>query len=105
MTGQFTKVCRVDDIPAGATKVVEVEGYTILLARMDDAVFALENMCTHDGGLLGNAAIVDGQIECPRHGARFDIKTGEATQLPAVAELDTYEVKIENGDVYVAVDK
>ena len=105
MTGQFTRVCRVDDIPAGVTKVIEVEGRTILLAKLNDAVFALENICTHDGGLLGNANIVDGQIECPRHGARFDITTGEATQLPAVAELNTYEVKIENGEVYVASDK
>ncbi|PKK83155.1 MAG: biphenyl 2,3-dioxygenase [candidate division Zixibacteria bacterium HGW-Zixibacteria-1] len=105
MTGQFVKVCRVEDILAGATRVVEIEGRTILLAKLNGEVFALQNMCTHDGGLLGDADIIDGQIECPRHGARFDIKTGEATQMPAVAELDTYEVKIEDGDVYVAVDK
>lgn len=105
MTGQFVKVGRVEDIHAGVTTVVEIEGRTIILAKMNGEVFALQNMCTHDGGLLGDADIIDGQIECPRHGARFDIKTGEATRMPAVAELDTFEVKIEDGDVYVAVDK
>ena len=104
MTGQFVKVCRLDDIEEHRTKVVEVDNRMILLARLDGHVYALLNMCTHDGSALGEAKIVEEQIECPRHGARFDIKTGEATRMPAVAELETFDVKIEDGHVLVAVN-
>jgi len=105
MTGQFVKVCRLDELEEGRTNPVDVEGRTVLVVKAEGAVYALENICTHDGGFLGEADIVEGQIECPRHGARFDIKTGEATRMPAVAELETFEVKIENGDVLIAVSR
>ncbi|HDL03782.1 MAG TPA: non-heme iron oxygenase ferredoxin subunit [candidate division Zixibacteria bacterium] len=104
MTGQFVKVCSLDDIEERRTRAVEIDGRTILLARLNGHVYALQNMCTHDGGVLGEADIVEREIECPRHGARFNVTTGEATRMPAVAELETFEVKIENGNILVAVN-
>jgi 3-phenylpropionate/trans-cinnamate dioxygenase ferredoxin subunit len=105
MIAQFEKVCRIDEIAEGAARVFHINGRSILVARHDGNVYALDNICSHDGGDLGGGNIVDGQIECPRHGARFDIRTGEATRMPAVCEIDTYDVKIENGDLFVAVAK
>ena len=103
MIAQLEKVCRIDDIPEGTASVFHVNGRSILVARHDGKVYALDNICTHDGGDLGGGNIVDGQIECPRHGARFDISTGEATRMPAVCEIDKYDVKIVNGELFVTV--
>jgi len=105
MIGQFVKACRLEDIEEGRAKQVEIENRTVILAKYNGAVFALENMCTHDGGLLGEAEMIDGQIECPRHGARFDITSGEATRMPAVVGLETFEVKFEDGEILVAVNR
>jgi 3-phenylpropionate/trans-cinnamate dioxygenase ferredoxin subunit len=102
-TKSFIHVCRLDEIEEGKTRVFMVEGREILLASQNGKVYALENICSHDGGILGSGAIVDGQIECPRHGARFDVETGHATRMPAVAEIESYEVKITNGDVFIAL--
>ncbi len=101
--GEYVKVCRADDLADGGTKNVKVDGQSLLLARTDGTVYALDDLCTHDGGNLAEGKIIDGQIQCPRHGAQFDLKTGDATQMPAVAGINSYDVKIENGDVLVAL--
>ena len=102
-TKSFIHVCRLDEIEEGKTRVFMVEGREVLLTRQSGMVYALENVCSHDGGILGAGMVVDGQIECPRHGARFDVQTGQATRMPAVAEIESFEVKITNGDVFIAL--
>lgn len=103
MDKHFVKASRVDEIEEGGIKTVMVQGRGILLIRQNDAIYALENVCSHDGGPLGEGYTVDNEIECPRHGARFDIKTGQATQMPAIVGIENYEVKVENGEIFVAV--
>ncbi len=103
MTGQLTRACSLSEIPSGQLKVVKINGRDIVLVAENGAVYALDNVCTHDGGDLGDGDIIDGQIQCPRHGARFDIKTGAVTQMPAAVGISTYEVKIENGEVFLEV--
>jgi nitrite reductase/ring-hydroxylating ferredoxin subunit len=106
MVAQYVKVCRVDDIEEGKTKPVVVGENPVILAKDNGRVYALEGVCSHDGGEFeAGEKVCDGQIECPRHGARFAIESGEATRMPAVVGIATYEVKIENGDVLVAVDE
>ncbi|MFH1893928.1 MAG: non-heme iron oxygenase ferredoxin subunit [Candidatus Zixiibacteriota bacterium] len=102
MTSRFTRVCNADDIDEGAAKVIDLNGVSVLLARLGGEFFAIDNICSHDGGDLGEGALVDGQVECPRHGAMFDIRTGEATRMPAAVGVDRYDVKVENGSVYIA---
>ncbi len=104
MDSSFVKICDLNDLEENRTAEVEANGSRILVVRADGKVFAFENTCTHDGGSLGGREVVQGEIECPRHGAKFDVKSGEATQLPAVADIKTYEVRVENGSVYVAVE-
>jgi 3-phenylpropionate/trans-cinnamate dioxygenase ferredoxin subunit len=104
MITQFEKVCKVDDLDEGAARVYRVGDISVLVAKIDGQIYAIDNICSHDGGDLGEGTVVECQVECPRHGARFDIRTGEVTRMPAVEDVDTYEIKIENGEVYVAVE-
>ncbi len=103
MTAQLERICRVDEINEGESRVFQVNGKSILVAKYKGKYYAVDNICTHDGGDLGEGKIIDGQVECPRHGARFDIRTGDVTRMPAVCEIDTYKVIIENGELFVSV--
>ncbi|OQA45945.1 MAG: 3-phenylpropionate/cinnamic acid dioxygenase ferredoxin subunit [Chloroflexi bacterium ADurb.Bin325] len=97
----FVKVARVEDIRPGEKKIFEVDGVLVVLVNLDGEFYAIENTCTHDGGPLGEGKIQNGQIICPRHGARFDIRTGAALTLPAVDPTATYEVRVQDGDIYI----
>ena len=67
--------------------------------------YCIDDVCTHDGGPLGEGELIEDQIECPRHGALFDVKSGRAVTLPAVVPVDTYPVRVEGGEVQVKVDE
>jgi 3-phenylpropionate/trans-cinnamate dioxygenase ferredoxin subunit len=103
MAREFTKACAESELEDGGIKSLSLEGRPIALAKYEGHVYAVDDICTHDGGDLGEGDVVKGQIQCPRHGARFDLKTGRVTRMPAVMGINCYEVKIENGIIYVAV--
>ncbi len=103
MVDCFTRICSDDEIAEGTVKTFIIEDKAIAVARYEGVLYAVDNICTHDGGELGAGDVVKGQIQCPRHGARFDLKTGNATQMPAVIGIKTYRIKIENGDILVAL--
>lgn len=105
MADEFKRLCAENEIPEGTVKTFEIHDRAIAVARNEGIVYAVDDICTHDGGELGAGDIVNGQIQCPRHGARFDLKTGNATQMPAVIGIKTYRIKIENGDILVALDE
>jgi 3-phenylpropionate/trans-cinnamate dioxygenase ferredoxin subunit len=88
----------------GDVRTVEVNGRPIVLVRYDGTIYALDDLCTHDGGSLGDGGAIGGEIVCPRHGARFDIRTGAATRTPAAFGIKTYDVIIEGDDVYVGIE-
>lgn len=99
---EFIKVATLDEIPVNGSKLVEVDMFEIALFNLDGEIYAIENVCTHDGGPLVEGTIVNGhEVECPRHGARFDIRTGAALSLPAFEPTNTYEVRIEGQDVLI----
>jgi 3-phenylpropionate/trans-cinnamate dioxygenase ferredoxin subunit len=88
-------------IAPGTTQRVEVDGVGVLLCNVAGELYAVEDVCTHDGGEL-DASELDGcRIMCPRHGALFDVTTGKALTLPAVSPLPTYPVRIAGDDVFV----
>lgn len=99
----FKTVAKVSDVARGRVKVVEVEGKRIALCNVNGTVYAVDDLCTHDNGPLGEGELFNDQIECPRHGARFDVKSGKVTCLPAVIPVKTYEVKIEGEEVMIKV--
>ncbi len=98
---RFVKVARVDEIPPGQKKIVEVDGTLVVVVNLEGQFYAVDDVCTHDGGPLGEGPLDDGEIVCPRHGARFDVRTGDALTLPAFEPVATYQVKVENGDLLV----
>ena len=98
---RYVKVARADEIPPGEKKIVEVDGLLVVLVNLDGEFYAIEDVCTHDGGPLGEGKLDGHQLICPRHGARFDVRTGDALTLPAFEPAPTYEVRLENGDVLV----
>jgi len=105
MTGQYVRVCAVSDMKEGDIRTVEINGRPIVLVGYDGAIYALDDLCTHDGGSLRDGGAIGAEIVCPRHGARFDIKTGAATRMPAVFGISTYDVKVEGDDVYVGIEE
>lgn len=99
---EYTKICVEDEIPEGQIRTFAINGRPVAVAKYEGVIYAIDDVCTHDGGDLGEGNVVKGQIQCPRHGARFDLKTGEVTRMPAVFGVDTYEVKIVDGEVFIA---
>lgn len=101
----FVTVARKQDIAAGTVKVATLEGHRIALCHLQDGSFhAVEDRCTHDNAPLDQAALEGCQIECPRHGARFDVTSGAVTCLPAVKPIQTYPVRVQGDDVQVALE-
>lgn len=98
---EFVIVAEVDDLPDPGKRLVEVEDRLVVLFRVDGQFFCLDDVCTHDGGPLGEGCLVDHRIACPRHGAEFDIRTGEARTMPATENTVSHEVKVEGNHVLV----
>lgn len=98
----YVKVATVDDIQPNERVLIELDGIRIAIFNLDGTYYALEDTCTHDGGPLVEGEILDGcQIQCPRHGARFDIRTGAALTMPAFEPTPTYEVQVDGEDIYM----
>jgi 3-phenylpropionate/trans-cinnamate dioxygenase ferredoxin component len=99
----YVPVCKTFDIPDPGKAVFEVEDRFIVVFHLDGDFYAIDDACTHDGGPLGEGEIEGFQIICPRHGARFDIRTGQALTMPAVHATPAHEVKVEGEDVLVRI--
>ena len=97
------RVAAASDVPPNEVRVVECGGRSLALSNIDGEVYAIDNVCTHDGGPLGEGEIDGFQIICPRHGARFDICTGAAMTMPAVRATPAHEVRVEGEDVLVKI--
>ena len=100
--GEFVTVAKVGETPPGRISLHEVDGKQIALCNVDGQFYAIDDVCTHDGGSLDQGELDGKLVECPRHGARFDVTTGRAVVLPAVVPVKTYEVRVEGDDVQVS---
>ncbi len=99
----FVRAIDKNDLQPGERIVIEFDGLFVAVFRVGDQYFAIEDICTHDDGPLGDGEIDGHEVECPRHGGRFDIRTGKAVRFPAVFPVTHYEVKIEGDAVLVAL--
>lgn len=99
----FVAVAHLKDVPVGGMKFVEAKGTPIALCNVDGRIFSVGNVCTHDEGPLSGGTLEEYAIECPRHGARFDVRSGKVLCLPAAVPIPTYEVKVEGDEVKVKV--
>lgn len=91
---RFVALGLAAEIAPGQTRDFQVEDHSILVANCDGAYYAIEDRCTHDDGPLAQGRLRRCEIECPRHGAKFDLKTGRATALPAFAPVAAYPTRV-----------
>jgi 3-phenylpropionate/trans-cinnamate dioxygenase ferredoxin subunit len=100
-----TRVASTAEVPAESMLRVEVAGVPICLVHAEDGNFyAIGDTCTHEEYSLSEGELWEMSVECPRHGSRFDVRTGKVTGLPAVIAAKTYPVTVENGDIFVEVE-
>lgn len=92
-----------EQVPEGKVRVVVAGTRRIAICNTGEEMRAIDDICSHDGGPLGEGELVDGEIECPRHGARFDLATGKPLSLPAVRPVKVYATRIHDGHVEVEV--
>lgn len=102
-TRKWVEVAPAEEIPEGEARVFEIEGERIAVCRANDQLFAIQDVCTHDDGPLGEGSLEGYAIQCPRHGAKFDVRTGAVLSMPAVVPVETYPVMEKDGKVMVAV--
>ncbi|MGF1759387.1 non-heme iron oxygenase ferredoxin subunit [Photobacterium sagamiensis] len=94
----------VNELPAGESTIVELGNTELLLVNADGHFYAVENVCSHDGEALAGGEIDGEEIICPRHGARFCLKTGQVLCAPAYEDIKTYPVRITGNRVQVSVE-
>ncbi|MEM7314273.1 MAG: Rieske 2Fe-2S domain-containing protein [Planctomycetota bacterium] len=97
----FVVVAKLSEIPDPGKLLVEVEDRLVVVFRIGNEVYCLEDVCTHDGGTLGDGMFKDTTIACTRHGAKFDIRDGKALTMPATEDTQAHDAKIEGDDVLV----
>lgn len=97
-------VAKASNIPLGRVAVFPVGDHEVAVCNVGGQFYAIDDLCTHDGGSLDQGELEEAEIECPRHGARFDVRTGAAIQLPAFEPVETHEVRVEGDTVQVGLE-
>ena len=96
------KVCSAGDIPENGMKSFDIDGEPVLVANVDGNFYAIADTCSHAMAYLSEGELLDNcRVQCPDHAAIFDIRTGEALALPAVAPVETFKVSVEDDDIYI----
>lgn len=98
---QFLKVAKTADLDEGEMMMVEVSGEQVLLCKVDGKFHAISDVCTHAEGSLSDGYLEGVEVECPLHGSRFDVRTGEAVGLPATDPVQRFAVRVEGNDILV----
>ena len=105
MSDDWVDVAREGEIRSGACKLVDVDDEMIAVYNLDGDYYAIEDVCTHDGGELASGAVEGDEVICPRHGARFCIRTGEVTAPPAYEDEHSFPIRVENGKIQLRDDR
>jgi 3-phenylpropionate/trans-cinnamate dioxygenase ferredoxin subunit len=100
---EFFSVGIIEDIPDGKRILISIGESPIVVFNIGGEFYAIADICSHDDGPFGDGDLEGFDIICPRHGARFDIKTGKVLSLPAVVDIPVYPVRIQNGEVQVGL--
>jgi len=94
-------VAKAAEIGPGQMRIVDVGGERIALCNVGGTFYAVKDVCTHDDGPLGEGTLKGDVLECPRHGGKFDVRSGAAVQMPAIVPVKIYPVRVEGGEVFV----
>ena len=102
---EWVKVCEVDELAPGEKKQLDLDGLEVAVFNVEGEYYVIEDVCTHDYSSLDDGELDGDQIICPRHAARFNVKTGEALTAPAYEAIPTFPVRVEGGIVQVRDDR
>jgi 3-phenylpropionate/trans-cinnamate dioxygenase ferredoxin component len=102
---EFYEIAPASELSNGERLFIEIEDTPIVLFNVAGQIFAIADTCTHDDGPLGDGDLEDHNIVCPRHGAEFDIRSGQAVAMPAVVDIPAYPVKVENGSIWLGLPR
>lgn len=101
---EYIPIADLEEIPNGERVFVDIDEYSIVVFNIAGKFFAIADICSHDDGPVGDGELEsEFEISCPRHGGRFDIRTGVATALPAIIDIPAYPVRVKDGQVEVGV--
>jgi 3-phenylpropionate/trans-cinnamate dioxygenase ferredoxin subunit len=96
----FQQVASLTDLPVNGKLCLELDDRYVVLVRLQEGIFCLDDVCTHDGGPLGEGELIDGCLVCPRHGAVFNVRSGQPT-MPATESCAVHEVCLRGEDIFV----
>lgn len=97
----YYPVCNFVDLKPNVPSTFEVDDRFVLVTLIDGEVYCIDDVCTHDGGTLGEGEVDGNCISCPRHGAKFDLRSGDALTMPATEPTCSHDVKVEEGKIMV----
>ncbi len=100
---EFVEIAPADQLPPGERLFIEAGGRSIVIFNIAGSLYATGDVCSHDGGPVGEGELEGYVIICPRHGARFDVRTGQVTLLPAVEDIPAYPVRIREGMIELGI--
>jgi 3-phenylpropionate/trans-cinnamate dioxygenase ferredoxin component len=100
---RFYPVCSIDDLPAGERLMIDLDDKPVVIFNLAGGYYAIDDVCTHDDGPLGEGEVEGCEIICPRHGARFDVRTGKVLALPAVQGVQAYPIRVKDGRLEIGV--
>lgn len=100
---EYVTVGVVSELPNGSRKFIEIDGTPIVVFNIAGEYYAIGDLCSHDDGPVGEGDLDGAEIECPRHGARFDLRTGKALSLPAVVDIPAYPVRVLGEEIQIGL--
>lgn len=102
-TRTWVEVAPAGEIPEGQARTYQVGPGRVMVARVDGQLYAVQDVCSHDGAPLGDGELEGYAIRCPRHGAKFDVRSGAVLRMPAVLPIQTFPVMEKDGKVQIAL--
>lgn len=103
MSTNYSRFCKLDEVPPGSKKAAKINDTWVLVCHTKDKLYAVSNICSHQAKPLINGRVRNCAITCPVHGAKFNLETGEALNLPATKPIDTYELRVVDDWIEVKV--
>jgi 3-phenylpropionate/trans-cinnamate dioxygenase ferredoxin component len=100
-TKEFQFACKLSSLKPNQPQTVEIDDRFVIVVLLNDQVYCIEDLCTHDGGTFGSAELEGACIVCPRHGAKFDVRTGEAKCMPATEATLSHVVRVDGDNVLI----
>ena len=102
---EFLEIAPASELPPGERLFVEIGGKPLVIFNIAGELYSIADVCSHDDGPVGEGEFEGFNITCPRHGAQFDVRTGQVTQMPAVVDIPAYPVRVQDGMIQLGFPK